>query len=113
MDYGLPAGDRGMMDRHGLAVRLDAGVVGRGDVTARRPPRAASTLTGAAGVRIDAAPRTWYFALGLAIAGCVAIASVVARIADLGGGGGPQAAHDAGVADSFHAEREVMVSPMP
>ena len=83
-------------------------------MTAPRPPRAASTLTGAAGVRIDAAPRTWYFALGLAIAGCVAIASVVARIADLGSGaGGPQAARDAGVADSFHSEREVMVSPMP
>jgi len=77
-------------------------------VTAPRPPRAASTLTGAAGVRIDAAPRTWYFATQ------PAIASVVARIADLGSGaGGPQAARDAGVADSFHSEREVMVSPMP
>lgn|GEM_PF-5243706 len=83
-------------------------------MTAPRSPRAASTLTGAAGVRIDATPRTWYFALGLAVVGCIAIATVVARLADLGSGaGGHQAARDAGVADSFHAPREVMVSPMP
>ena len=70
-------------------------------------PRAASTLTGAAGVRIGGAPRTWYFALGLAIAGCVV------RLADLGGGSAKQVPHDAGVADSFHQGSEVMVSPMP
>ena len=83
-------------------------------MTAPRAPRAASTLTGAVGVRIDATPRTWSFALALAVVGCVAIATVVARLADLGGGaGGRQAARDAGVADSFHPHSEVMVSPMP
>ena len=76
-------------------------------------PRAASTLTGAAGVRVGGAPQTWYFALGLAVVGCVAIGSVVVRLADLGGGSSRQAPHDAGVADSFHQGSEVMVSPMP
>jgi hypothetical protein len=81
-------------------------------MTAPRIPRAASTLTGAAGMRIDATPRTWYFALGLAILGGIAIATVVVRLADLGGGGRP-APQDASVADAFPPGREVVAAPVP
>jgi hypothetical protein len=94
-----------------LGVR-DRGVAGFGVVTGRQLPRPASTLTGAAGMRVGSTPRAWYFAVGLAVVGCIAIGSVVVRLVDLGGAG-RQVPHDAGVTDTFRQETEVMVPPTP
>jgi len=59
----------------------------RAPVTGSRFPRLESTLTGATGVRVGAPARGRYFALGLLVAGGVAIASLVIQLADPGGGG--------------------------